>query len=147
MFTCLVICSICSSLAISGVLLTGVFSSIGLLIAVHVDDPARGNGIALFVWLTLAVLYDGAVLLVTYQWAAYPLEIPMLVLMALNPVDVARVFVIMSLDAAALMGYTGAVFQDVFGGPRGYVLALASLSIWTLVPGLYALHKFEKRDF
>lgn len=134
-------------LAAAGVLLTTVFTSLGFLVAFRVDDPARGNGIALILWLALAVLYDGAVLFAAYQWAAYPLETPMLVLMALNPVDVARVLVIMALDASAMMGYTGAVFQDFFGGTVGMILSLSCLAAWTLVPGLGALRAFVRKDF
>ena len=134
-------------LATSGVLLTCVFTSIGFLVAFRVDDPAKGNGVALLLWLLLAVLYDGAVLFAAYQWAAYPLETPMLVLMALNPVDVARVLVIMALDASAMMGYTGAVFQDFFGGTGGTLLALGGLSLWAVVPGHAALRTFMRKDF
>lgn len=134
-------------LASAGVLLTCVFTSIGFLVAFRIDDPARGNGVALLLWLALAVLYDGAVLFAAYQWAAYPLETPMLVLMALNPVDVARVLVIMALDASAMMGYTGAVFQDFFGGAGGTALALGVLSLWAVIPGAAALRTFMRKDF
>ena len=134
-------------LTAAGVLLTLVFTSLGFLVAFRVDDPARGNGAALLLWLVLAVLYDGAVLFAAYQWAAYPLETPMLVLMALNPVDVARVLVIMALDASAMMGYTGAVFQDFFGGRAGAALALGCLTLWTVIPGLGALRTFLRKDF
>jgi len=134
-------------LATAGVLLSAVFTSMGFLVAFTVDDPARGNGVALILWLALAVLYDGAVLYAAYQWAAYPLEGPMLVLMALNPVDVARVLVIMALDASAMMGYTGAVFQDFFGGGGGTLLAIGCLTVWTILPGLGALRAFLRRDF
>ena len=71
----------------------------------------------------------------------------MLVLMALNPVDVARVLVIMALDASAMMGYTGAVFQDFFGGGTGLALAVSCLAAWTVVPGLAALFTFHRKDF
>lgn len=134
-------------LLLAGLFLTAIFTSIGFLVGFRVDDPARGNGIALSIWLALAVLYDGLVLFAAYQWAAYPLEKPMLALMALNPVDVARVLVIMALDASAMMGYTGAVFQDVFGGSAGVLLAVACLSAWALLPGLAALRAFVRKDF
>ncbi|MDX1645845.1 MAG: ABC transporter permease subunit [Longimicrobiales bacterium] len=134
-------------LAAAGVLLTGAFTSIGFLVAFRTDDPAKGNGVALLLWLLLAVLYDGAVLYAAYQWAAYPLETPMLALMALNPVDVARVLVIMALDASAMMGYTGAVFQDFFGGAFGTTLALGCLALWIVVPGGFALKTFLDKDF
>lgn len=134
-------------LALAGVLLTSAFTSIGLLIGFRIDDPAKGNGAALLLWLVLAVLYDGAVLFVAYHWAAHPLETPMLALMALNPVDVARVLVIMALDASAMMGYTGAVFQDFFGGAKGTLVAVGCLSAWTVVPAMAALRTFVRKDF
>jgi Cu-processing system permease protein len=132
---------------LAGVLLGTAFTSIGFLVALRVDDAARGMGIALLIWLSLAVLYDGAVLLAAYRWAAYPLETPMLVLMGLNPVDLARVLVITALDASAMMGYTGAVFQDFFGGAAGLTLSLTCLSAWTVAPALAALHTFRRKDF
>ena len=134
-------------LLMAGAFLTAIFVALGFLVAFKVTDPARGNGAALLIWLSLAVLYDGVVLFAAYRWAAYPLETPMLLLMALNPVDVARVLVIMGLDASAMMGYTGAVFQDFFGGSGGMVLAIACLAMWVVVPGLGALRVFSRKDF
>lgn len=134
-------------LSLAGVLLTGAFTSIGFLVALRVSDPARGSGLALLLWLALAVLYDGVVMYAAYRWAAYPLEGPMLVLMALNPVDVARILVLMALDASALMGYTGAIFQDFFGGTRGILVSVTSLMLWMSVPALLAMRTFQKKDF
>jgi Cu-processing system permease protein len=134
-------------LALAGTLLTTVFTSLGLLVSLRVVEPARGMGLALLIWLVLAVLYDGAVLLAAYRWASHPLETPMLVAMAFNPVDLARVLVIMALDASAMMGYTGAVFQDFFGGATGVATAVTCLTLWTAVPALLALHTFRRKDF
>jgi Cu-processing system permease protein len=134
-------------LAITGTLRTAAFTSIGFLVALRVGDPARGSGLALLLWLTLVVLYDGAVLYAAYRWAAYPLEGVMLVLMALNPVDVARVLVLLALDASALMGYTGSVFQDFFAGAQGLLVSLGSLALWVIVPALFAMRTFERKDF
>jgi len=131
----------------AGLLLTGTFTSLGFLVAYRVSDPARGAGLALLIWLALAVLYDGAVLFAAYRWASYPLEVPMLALMLMNPVDVARVLVLMALDASALMGYTGAVFQDFFGGGSGLWIAVGSLTAWMVAPGLFALKTFRAKDF
>ncbi|MDH3222453.1 MAG: ABC transporter permease [Gemmatimonadota bacterium] len=132
---------------VAAALLTAVFTSLGFLVAFKVDDPARGNGVALLLWLTMGVLYDGVVLYAAYRFAAYPLETPMLVLMGLNPVDVARVVVVMALDASAMMGYTGAVFQEFFGGASGIALALGCLTLWVALPGLAALRTFVRKDF
>ena len=131
----------------AGTLLTTAFTSLGLLVALRVSEPARGLGVALVLWLGFAVLYDGVVLLAAYQWASHPIETPMLALMALNPGDVARVLMIMALDASAMMGYTGAVFQDFFGGTVGLMLAIGCLLLWTAVPGALALRSFGRKDF
>ncbi len=53
----------------------------------------------------------------------------------------------MALDASAMMGYTGAVFQDFFGGALGTSLALACLTAWAVVPALAAMRTFRRKDF
>ena len=68
-------------------------------------------------------------------------------MMLLNPVDVARVMALMALDASALMGYTGAVYRDFFGGASGVLVATSSLGLWVVAPGLLALRTFRRRDF
>jgi Cu-processing system permease protein len=130
----------------AGVLLTAVFTALAFLVAVLVSDATRGLGAALLVWLALTVVYDGVVLLAAGAFAAHPLERPLLVLMLLNPVDLARVLVLMALDAAALMGYTGAVFQRFFGSGAGMAAALASLAVWIAGPFLLASRRFRHKD-
>jgi Cu-processing system permease protein len=130
----------------AGVLLTAVFTALAFLVAVTVSDPARGLGAALLVWLGLSVVYDGLVLLAAGAFSAHPLERPMLALMILNPVDLARVLVLMALDASALMGYTGAVFQRFFGSGPGVAAALLSLGAWVAAPFLLAAWRFRRKD-
>lgn len=130
----------------AGVLLTAVFTALAFLVAVLVPDPTKGLGLALLVWLGLTVVYDGLVLLAVGAFAAYPLERPMLALMVLNPVDLARVLVLMALDASALMGYTGAVFQRFFGSVVGMAAALISLAAWIGAPFFLARWRFGRKD-
>lgn len=133
-------------LLVTGVLLTAVFTAIAFLVAVFVADATRGLGLALLAWLALTVLYDGLVLLAASVWASWPLERPLLALMLLNPVDLARVLVLLALDASALMGYTGAVFQRFFGSGLGMAASVLSLLAWIAVPGLLALRRFGAKD-
>lgn len=39
----------------------------------------------------------------------------MIVLSALNPIDLGRILVLLKMDVAALLGYTGAVFRQFLG--------------------------------
>lgn len=130
-----------------GVLLTGVFGALAILVATSVGTAARGLAAALLVWLGLTVLYDGVVLLGAQAFSAYPLERPLLAAMLLNPVDLARVLILMALDAPALLGYTGAVFQDFFGTRMGVAVAAGSLGLWIGLPVALAARRFRRMDF
>ena len=136
-----------AALLVAGVGLTLVFVALAFLIAVRNEDRIRGLGIAIAVWLVTAVLYDGAVLLVATTFADYPLERALLALMLLNPVDLARVALLLQLDVGALMGYTGAVFQRFFGTAAGMGLAAMALALWIAVPVLLGQRLFCRKDF
>lgn len=131
----------------SGALLTAVFTALGFWVAFSVGEAARGLAAALILWLVFTLVYDGVVLIASQALAAYPLERPMLAAMVLNPVDLARVMILMAVDASALLGYTGAVFEDFFGGVWGVLAAGASLVAWVAVPYALALRRFRRMDF
>jgi Cu-processing system permease protein len=130
-----------------GLLVTLVFTAFALCVAVLIDDRARGLGAALLVWLFTTLVYDGFILLVTTLWSDYPLEGPLLVLTFLNPVDLARVLLLLTFDISALMGYTGAVYERFFHGAGGIVLALGMLLMCAGAPFLLGLRWFRRKDF
>lgn len=132
---------------LAGSALTAVFSALAVLIAGLVDDRLKGLGLALAVWLVMTVAYDGLVLWIAMAFQDYPLEGTMLALSFANPVDLARVLLVLRFDVSALMGYTGAVMQRVLGSPLGMLAAVGGLALWTLTPGLLALRAFKRRDF
>ena len=136
-----------AALLAAGSLLTCSFTGVALLAALSSDDRARGLGLALGAWLGATVLYDAGVLLVVMLFGDYPLEKPLLGLMLLNPVDLARVLLLLRLDVAALMGYTGAVFTKWLGSGMGTVVAVAALLVWVAVPLGAAGWRFGRKDF
>lgn len=136
----------CLLLLGAGLLLTAVFTAFALAIAVRVEDRARALGAALAGWLFAALVYDGVILLVTTLFADYPLEGPLLAMVFLNPVDLARVALLLSFDISALMGYTGAVYERFFGA-GGLALALGMLVLTAAVPFLAGLRWFRRKDF
>jgi Cu-processing system permease protein len=137
----------CAMLLGAGVLLTVVFTALALCVAVLVEDRARGLAAALGVWLATTLLYDGLILLVTQLFGDYPLEGPLLVLVFLNPVDLARVLLLLSFDISALMGYTGAVYARFFGAGTGSALAMLMLLACAAVPLLLGWRWFRRKDF
>jgi Cu-processing system permease protein len=134
-------------LLVAGLLLTFVFTAVAVLLAIFFDDRAKGLGGAILIWLACAVLYDGLILLLITAFRDYPLERPVLALTMLNPVDLGRVLMLLQFDTAALMGYTGAVFEEFFGTSVGRVTVLAVLLIQASVPLLLAGRVFRRKDF
>jgi Cu-processing system permease protein len=137
----------CAMLLAAGALLTLVYTAFSLCIAVLIEDRARGLGAALLVWLATALLYDGLVLLVTQWFGNYPLEAPLLALVFLNPIDLARVLLLLTFDNSALMGYTGAVYAKFFHEGAGTFLAFGMLLVCIAVPLLVGLRWFRRKDF
>jgi len=133
--------------ATCGILLTLIFTAFAALIVARVDDKVKGIGIAIGLWLACTVLYDGLVMLGLMAFADYPLERPALAAMIANPIDLARVLILMRLDVSALMGYTGAVFEKFFGSAGGTLLASLALVLWTGVPLLLGARRFQRKDF
>ncbi len=134
-------------LAGTGALLTLTFAAIAMFIALGGNDRLRAMARALAIWFAFTVAYDGAVLAAVSLFGDWPLERPMLALMLGNPVDLARLLVLTSLDASALLGYTGALFRRIFGTALGPAIAIVALSLWTLAPVLLARRRFLRRDF
>ena len=135
-----------ATIAIVSALLSGVFAGIAAVIAYAIEDRVRGLVVAIGVWLVLAVLYDAAVLIAVVQFADYPLERPMLAAMLTNPIDLARVMMLEQFDVAALLGYTGAVFQRFLGG-AGSLAAAATVLLWIAVPAFAGARLFQRKDF
>ncbi len=133
-------------LLISGLLLTLTFVSLAFLAAVITRDKAKGIGVALVIWFYFALVYDGLVLGILFSFSDYPLEKAMLILTALNPTDLARIMVLMKMDISALMGFTGAVFQDFFSTYYGLLIALGVLLLWVVWPVALSTRIFSRKD-
>ncbi len=130
-----------------GIVLSLIFSAISFLIALLNDNKIRGFGLAIFVWLFFTVIYDGLFLLSLFLFKDYPLEDVSIAISMLNPIDLARIFILLKLDVSALMGYTGAVFQKFFGGPYGMVISSFVLLIWMTIPMFGMRWIVAKKDF
>jgi Cu-processing system permease protein len=135
-----------SSLMITGIFLTLVFVSLAFFASVLTRDKAKAIGIALLFWFYFSLIYDGLLLWVIYSFSDYPLEKLTLTLIAFNPIDLARIIMLLQLDISALMGYTGAFYKNFFGSNLGILFSLSLLMLWVLWPILFALRIFNKKD-
>lgn len=136
-----------AALLLAGIALTLVFTALAFLIVARTEDRIKGLGLAVALWLLLALLYDGLVLLIVSIMADYPMEKPLLALMLANPLDLARVALLLQFDIAALLGYTGAVLQRFFGRSIGVTVTSLALAFWIFAPLFLGMRAFQKKDF
>ena len=134
-------------LLLTGGLLTFTFVALAFLIAVKNENKIKGFGLAIVVWLFMAVLYDGLFLLSLFIFEDYPLDKFSLAMTVLNPIDLSRILIMLQLDISALLGYTGAVFNKFFGTSLGFIISLACALLWIVVPTLSMLRVARKKDF
>lgn len=133
-------------LLLSGNFLLWIFVGLALFISTKVNDKVKGIGLVLILWAFFAFLFDGLLIMIMYQFGAYPIEKLILVLTFLNPIDISRISVIMQTDASAMMGLSGAVFVDFFGSAKGLLISFTALLIWVALMYIGAVRNFGKSD-
>ena len=135
------------ALLVTGTALTLISTAVAFCIALWCEDRLRGLGAAIGVWMLGAIVYDGLVMTIVAVFSDYPLERAMLTLTLANPIDLARVALLLQLDVSALMGYTGAVMQQFLGGAMGTLIAGGALVLWIVAPVALGMSAFNKKDF
>ena len=131
---------------VSGMLVSLIFIALAFLASIMSRDKAKGIGVAILMWLYFALLFDGLVLFLLFQFAEYPIEQPMVILSLLSPIDLARINNLMQMDISALMGYTGAIFNQYFGSSLGLLISFTAMVIWIGLPIYVSTRIFNKRD-
>ena len=133
-------------MTITGCGLSAIFVSLAVLGSVITRDKAKGIGIAILMWIYFSLLYDGILLLIMFQLSDYPLEKPMIAFCSLNPVDLARILILLKMDISALMGYTGALYREFFGSSMGIGFSFFLMVLWLVIPMAAANRIFKRKD-
>ncbi|HLW19619.1 MAG TPA: ABC transporter permease subunit [Cyclobacteriaceae bacterium] len=133
-------------LLLVSLMLTLVFIALAILAGIWARDKARGMGISLLFWVYFVLIFDGIILMLMYNFSDYPIERGVLFITFLNPVDLGRILVLMQTEAAALMGYSGAIFNKFFNEWWGVAGSIAVLVIWALVPVGISFRMFRHKD-
>lgn len=134
-------------LIVIGAFLNFIFVALSFNIALSTENKIKGFGYAILMWLFLAVIYDGLFLISLILFQEYPLDKFALGATMFNPIDLSRILIILKLDISAMMGYTGAVFQQFFGTGLGMLMSFFMLIAWIALPVLNIVRKSKKKDF
>ncbi len=129
-----------------GLLLSIIFIAIAMLTAVNIRDKAKGIGVTILLWLYFSILFDGLVLFILFQFSDYPIEKIMIAISMLNPIDLGRILVLLKMDISALMGYTGAIFNNFFGTYIGLAVSFIVLLSWIIFPVYISTKRFKVKD-
>ncbi len=135
------------SLLVVGAFLTFIFVALAFNIALSHENKIKGFGYAILLWLFLAVIYDGFFLISLVMLQEYPLDKFSLIATMFNPIDLSRILILLKLDISALLGYTGAVFQQFFGTNLGMLSSFFVLLLWVFFPVWRIVYKSKKKDF
>lgn len=131
----------------TGTLLNFIFVALSFNVALSNENKIKGFGYAILMWLFLAVIYDGIFLISLVMFSDYPLDNFALIATMLNPIDLSRILILLKLDISALLGYTGAIFQQFFGTRIGILTSSSVLLLWVIFPVLRIVRIANKKDF
>ncbi|WP_177761028.1 ABC transporter permease [Flavobacterium sp. I3-2] len=129
-----------------GLLITIIFVSLACLCSILTRDKTKGIGLSIMIWLYFAILFDGIILFLLFQFSDYPIEKTIVGITTLNPIDLARIQILMQLEVSAMMGYTGAIFKNLLGTSVGLLISFVLLCLWFFVPFYISKKKFAKKD-
>ncbi len=121
--------------------------ALGLAIAAAWPDRLRAVSAAALAWLALVVLYDLGVFGATSMLSGLPLQSVLLPALLLNPVDLVRVLVVFAVGSGALFGPTSAALMGWLGTGGGLAVGIAALLVEIAVPLVFAVWRFERRDW
>ena len=83
----------------------------------------------------------------TSMLSGLPLQSVLLPALLLNPVDLVRVLVVFAVGSGALFGPTSAALMGWLGTGGGLAVGIAALLVEIAVPLVFAVWRFERRDW
>lgn len=129
-----------------GMFLSFVFCSLGVLLAIVINDRMRGMGAAFGLWFYFSILHDSLILVILLLMKDSPMDLPASVLGTLNPIGLVRVVLLVQQDASMLLGHTGALVRQTLISYTGALWAFVVGVLWIVIPFLFGLRRFFKKD-
>jgi Cu-processing system permease protein len=134
-------------LIVFGLTLIFIFVSLAFLLASYFKKGELIISGALLIWLYFFVFFDSIVFMFSVYLGEYPVEIPSLIIILLNPIDLVRIVMILQTKASVLLGFSGAFLLKTIGFQSLLILSVFFLSGWILIPLWISYKRFVKRNF
>lgn len=124
-----------------------IFISLSTLLSVLSRRKPTALVTTLIVWLFFLFIYDFIVLAASYYMEEAYLRTVLYFSVLGNPIDMARVIVLLTVGGEAAFGAAGAGLLRTFGGPvTSAISAVGLLTVWILAPLATAVLVFRKQD-
>lgn len=123
-------------------LLIASMTAIGVLISSTAKSGSKALGSAVLAWFGFVLLYD--LILIGSLLAASLSPRALIGLVIANPVDAARILVVLILEPDLhALGPAGAALLSIFGRRGAIALLLAIIAVWSVVPVLLGVRRFH----
>ena len=133
-------------LLLLGFLLNYIFLGLALILASFLKKKEVILATALFLWFYFYLLYDFIVMSIAVLFREYPLELPILLLIFFNPLDLVRVILLLSLNLASSMSISAAMIEKTLGGVQGILISVFMLCLWIGGTWYLADKIFSRKD-
>ncbi|MBW6414058.1 hypothetical protein A7K93_01860 [Candidatus Methylacidiphilum fumarolicum] len=118
----------------------------GFLFCLFSRERVAAVGAVLVLWLYLAFLHDLVILWACKMGGGPAPDLLVISLILINPIEVARLAVVLQLDIAALLGITGAILSRFFSG-SGLIFCGMALALWIVLLNVLGSWIFSRKDF
>ncbi|MDZ4728276.1 MAG: ABC transporter permease subunit [Leptospira sp.] len=132
---------------IFGILLSSIFVSISFLIASLFRRGEIVLTASLLVWFYFFIFFDALIFIFSMYLGDYPIEIPSLIIVMLNPIDLIRILIILQTSSSALLGFSGAILMETFGIGGVVSISISFILAWILIPIYVAYRRFLNLNF
>lgn len=124
-----------------------VFISLSAMLSILANRKPMAIVTALILWFFFLFIYDFIVLAMSYHIDEAYLRKMLYFSLLGNPIDMARVVVLMAVGGEAALGAAGAGLLRMFGGPVTSAISAAALFlVWIAIPLLVAAVVFRRQD-
>ncbi|MBM9502082.1 ABC transporter permease [Leptospira sp. 201903071] len=134
-------------LIVFGLTLVFIFVSLAFLLSSFFKKGELIISGALLIWLYFFIFFDSIVFMLSVYLGEYPVEIPSLIIILFNPIDLVRIVMVLQTKASVLLGFSGAFLLKTIGLKSVILLSILFLSGWITVPLWISYKKFIKRNF
>ncbi|MFB5652102.1 ABC transporter permease [Leptospira wolffii] len=134
-------------LIVFGIILVMIFVALAFLLGSFFKKGELILSGALLIWLYFFILFDSFVFVLSLYLGEYPVEIPVLFVVLLNPIDLIRIALVLQTKTSVLLGFSGAFLLKTLGTIPVLFLSLTVLAAWIVVPFTISYRRFLNRNF